>query len=224
MVFAQFPPNFSSKEKIKIIRKSTPFTWIGGNLFKLGLDQILRRCFREEELFDILLTCYDGPCGGHFVAKRTAFKVLQASYYWSTLLKDVKKYICQCDRCQRMGKPTLRDEMPLQPQVTFEPFDKWGMDFIGPINPPSKKKHHIIVCIDHLTKWAKTKVIKATTEENVAKFLRENTFYKFGHPRELVTNQGSKFTSSMIEDYSTITESSIGPPLLIIHKLMGKWR
>lgn len=48
LVSAQFPPNLSSKDKTKILRKSTPFTWIGGNLFKLGLDQILRRCAREE--------------------------------------------------------------------------------------------------------------------------------------------------------------------------------
>jgi len=26
---AQFPPHLSSKEKSKIVRKSTPFTWIG---------------------------------------------------------------------------------------------------------------------------------------------------------------------------------------------------
>ena len=37
-VSAQFPPHLSSKEKSKIVRKSTPFTWIGGNLFKLGPD------------------------------------------------------------------------------------------------------------------------------------------------------------------------------------------
>jgi len=42
-------------------------------------------CVREEEFFDILLTCHDGPCGGHFAAKRTTFKVLQAGYYWLTL-------------------------------------------------------------------------------------------------------------------------------------------
>ena len=68
-----------------------------------------------------------------------------------------------------MGKPTPRDEMPLQPQLTFEPFDKWGMDFIRPINPPSKQKQHIIVCTDYLTKWVETKAIKAVTEEKVAK-------------------------------------------------------
>jgi len=31
LVATQFPPNLSSKEKRKIIRKSMPFTWIGGN-------------------------------------------------------------------------------------------------------------------------------------------------------------------------------------------------
>eukprot|EP00253_Pinus_taeda_P003803 PITA_03803 len=200
LVSTQFPPHLSPKEKSKIVRKSASFTWITGNLFKLGPDQILRHCVREEEVFDILLTCHDGPCGGHFAAKRTAFKILQAGYYWPTLHADVRRYISQCDRCQRMEKPTPRDEMPLQPQVTLEPFEKWGMHFVGPINPPSRKKSYIVVCTDYLTRWAETKAIKAATEEKVAEFLRENIFYKFGYPREIVTDQGIQFTSNLIED------------------------
>ena len=86
-----------------------------------------------------------------------------------------------------MGKHTPRDEMPLQPQVTLEPFDKWGMDFIGPINPPSGQKKYIIVCIDYLTKWDETKAVMVATEEKVIEFLRENVFYKCGYYRELVT-------------------------------------
>eukprot|EP00253_Pinus_taeda_P035107 PITA_35107 len=181
-----FPPHLSSNEKSKAMRKSAPFTWVGGNLFKLGPDQILRRCVREEEIFYILLTCHDGPCEGHFAAKRTAFKILQAGYYWPTLHQDVRRYIGQCDQCQRMGKPTPKDEISLQPQVTFEPFEKGGMDFVGPINPPSNQKQYIIVCTNYLKKWEETKAIKAATEEKVVEFLRENIFYKFGYPRELV--------------------------------------
>ena len=92
LVSAQFPPHLSSKEKINIVRKSAPFTWIRGNIFKLGLDQILRRCVREEEFFDILLTCHDRPCGGHFAVKMVAFKILQVGYYWPTLHRDVRRY------------------------------------------------------------------------------------------------------------------------------------
>eukprot|EP00253_Pinus_taeda_P026959 PITA_26959 len=59
-----------------------------------------------------------------------------------------------------MGKPTPRDEIPLQPQVTLEPFKKWGMDFVGPINPPSNQKQYIIVCTDYLTKWVETRQLR----------------------------------------------------------------
>ena len=72
-----------------------------------------------------------------------------------------------------------RDEMPFHPQVTLEPFDKWDMEFFGPIDPPSKKKKYIIVCTDYLTKRVETKAVKVETEEKVESFLRENVFYKF---------------------------------------------
>jgi len=114
-----------------------------------------------------------------------------------------------------MGKPTPRDEMPLQPQVTFEPFEKWGMDFVVPINPPSKHKSYIIMYIDYLTKWAETKVIKAAIEEKVAEFLREFFFCKFSYPRELGTDQGSQFTSNLVENLLTHHK---------IRKQMDRWK
>eukprot|EP00253_Pinus_taeda_P003944 PITA_03944 len=48
LVLAQFPPHLSSKEKSNIVRKSAPFTWIGGNLFRLGPDQILRELVTDQ--------------------------------------------------------------------------------------------------------------------------------------------------------------------------------
>eukprot|EP00253_Pinus_taeda_P024080 PITA_24080 len=100
--------------------------------------------------------------------------------------------------------------MPVQPQVTFEPFEKWGMDFVGPINSPSKQKHYIIVCIDYLTKWAETKAIKATVEVKLAVFLRENIFYKFGtstpyHPQ---ANGQVEVTNRALEGILTKVVSS----------------
>ena len=51
--------------------------------------------------------------------------------------------------------------------MVLTPFDKWGMDFIGPINSPSNEKSYILVCIDYLTKWVKVKAMKHAHDEKV---------------------------------------------------------
>ena len=53
--------------------------------------------------------------------------------------------------------------MLLHPQVSLEPFDQWGMDFIVPIDPPSGIKKHILVCIDYITKWDEVRAMKDDT-------------------------------------------------------------
>jgi len=75
--------------------------------------------------------------------------------------------------------------------VALDPFENFGMDFIRLIDPPSGQKNYIIVCTIYLKKWAETKAFKVETKEKVAEFLRENIFYKFGYPREVVIDQGA---------------------------------
>ena len=59
-----------------------------------------------------------------------------------------------------MGQPTKIDEMTLQPQIVVAPFHKWGIDFVGPIEPPSARKSYILVCTDYATKWDEAKLMK----------------------------------------------------------------
>ncbi len=82
-----------------------------------------------------------------------------------------------------MGKPTLSNEMPLQPQVLIEPFEKWALDFFGPISPPSKKKKYILVCTNYVTKWVEAKALPFATENVVVSFIFEDIFTRFGVPR-----------------------------------------
>ena len=98
-----------------------------------------------------------------------------------------------------MGKPVQYDEIPLQPQVLIEPFERWALDFVGPIIPMSRKKQYILVCIDYVTKWVEAKALYQANEQSVADFLFEDIFTHFGVPREIVTDQGTQFMSKLVK-------------------------
>ena len=90
-----------------------------------------------------------------------------------------------------MGQAGREDEMPLQPQIVLEPFEKWAIDFVGPFNPPSHQKAYILVCTDYVTKWVEARVVMRETKQVVADFLFEEIFAWYGTPREIVSDGGS---------------------------------
>ena len=126
LVIGKLPTHLFLGERRKIIQESSKYSWISNELFKTGPDFVLRGCVREDKMPDILKACHDEPCGGHFADKMIVYKIFSLGYYWSSLFKDAKQYVKRCDSYQRVGKHTLSNEMPLQPQVLIEPVEKWA--------------------------------------------------------------------------------------------------
>ena len=87
------------------------------------------------------------------------------------------------------------DEMPLQPQLVVEPFDRWALDFVGPINPPSKKKFYILVCTGYMEEWVEAVALVKDNEQAIIDFLYGEIFTHFGVPKEIVIDGGPQFVS-----------------------------
>jgi hypothetical protein len=196
----KLPSHFSPHEKKKIIAQSANYSWVGHDLFHTSPNLIIRRCVREDEIPEILRSCQDGPCGGHFSEKHTTYKVLHLGYYWPSIFKDDAKYVRSCDSCQRIGKATSADKIPLRAQVMIEPFEKWALDFVGPISPMSHKKNYILVCMDYVTKWVEEESLFRDTEKFVFEVIYEDIFTRFGVAREIVTDKGTQFTSKLMRE------------------------
>ena len=63
LVTGKLPPHLFPGEKRKIIQESSKYSWISNELFKTGLDCVIRRFVQEDEMPDILKACHDEPCG-----------------------------------------------------------------------------------------------------------------------------------------------------------------
>ena len=67
----------STKKKQILARKVAPYNLINGFLYKMGLDDILRRCVLEHERDNIMYEAHYGLVGGYFQADTTTNKIQQ---------------------------------------------------------------------------------------------------------------------------------------------------
>jgi hypothetical protein len=70
-----------------------------------------------------------------------AHKILRVGFYWPTLFSDVFKEVSTCHQCQIFEGKRKLIPLPLKPIFVESPFQQWGLDFIGEINPISSNQH-----------------------------------------------------------------------------------
>ena len=108
----------------------------------------------HEDAKKVVAELHDGPVGGHFSGDTTAHKILRAGYYCPTLFKDAHDHVQKCDTCQRSVGRQAKAVGPLKPMIISEPFEQWGIDIIGEINPNYSLQHkYILTTTDYFTRW-----------------------------------------------------------------------
>ncbi|XP_058724967.1 uncharacterized protein LOC131596352 [Vicia villosa] len=199
LVGGLIPEDFDSNRKKKFLHDCKFNLWDDPFLYKRGINGLVRRCVPEEEQRDVLKACHDLDYGGHFSGDRTTAKVLQSGLYWLTLFKDAHHVVRECDRCQRTGNISKRNQMPQNAMFEVELFDLWGIDFMGPF-PPSFGKNYILVAVDYVSKWVEVVVFPTNDAKVVVNFLKHNIFSRFGVPRALVSDEGTHFLNKLMEN------------------------
>ncbi|RVW22604.1 putative mitochondrial protein [Vitis vinifera] len=177
----EIPSEWNAQDRKHFFAKIHAYYWEEPFLFKYCADQIIRKCVPEDEQQGILNHCHENACGGHFASQKTAMKVLQSGFTWPSLFKDAHIMCRSCDRCQRLGKLTKRNQMPMNPILIVELFDVWGIDFMGPF-PMSFGNSYILVGVDYVSKWVEAIPCKQNDHRVVL-----NSLSKYGVKHKVAT-------------------------------------
>ncbi|MCO5590799.1 hypothetical protein L7F22_044774 [Adiantum nelumboides] len=192
MEIGECPKHLEKVQRLRLVRKDLSYQLIGEHLYHKGKDLVLRRVLLVKEIERIIMSCHDGVCGGHFAQEITSKKILQADFVWPSLHQDVQHWCKACKACQQAGDCKL----PYGPRF---PFEKWGIDAIGPLPRTSTGKQYILTATDYMIRWAKAASGACITVANVSKFVLDHIWSRFGTPLEILSDRGLGFRAGLLD-------------------------
>ncbi|UYV68140.1 hypothetical protein LAZ67_5003163, partial [Cordylochernes scorpioides] len=154
----------------------------------------------ENKKREIMKEYHNHMSNGHLGVARTMYRI-KSKYFWPSMLKDVSEFVRTCHLCQsRKGSNQLPSGLlqPIPP-ANF-PFERIGIDFVGPLPSTKNRKKWIIVLSDYYTRYAETRAVSEATVKEVSKFLVEDIFLRHGAPQYLISDRGSQFTSNLMKE------------------------
>lgn len=153
------------------------------------------RVIPRYKLEEIMKLFHDDETAAHF-GKDTTYDKIKEKYYWPTIRPDIETYVKSCDKCQRRGKSTTKNE--LHSIKISRPFQRIGIDIVGPLPLTNKGNRYIITAMDYFTKWPEARALKAANAEEVSKFIYEDIICRHGCPQKILTDRGSHFNNQTI--------------------------
>lgn len=152
------PVDKSEARKIKII--AVKYYMLDGELYRRSYIRPLLRCLGPESALKVVAEMHEEHCGNHSTGRSSSKRIMLQEIYWPTLLKDSKKHVKECDKCQKFVNELSTMSSPW-------PFIQWGLDIVGPLPQAPTQNKFILVATDYFSKQIKAEsyaIIKTQTQ------------------------------------------------------------
>lgn len=147
---------------------------------------------------EILQLCHCSLLSGHLGTKRTKHTITR-QFYWYEMRDSIKTFIQSCDICATSKKTNKTPRAKLGSCPVGVPWERVGVDFLGPLPITKQGNRYIMVCIDYFSKWVEAFPVPDQTARTTAKVLLEVVAH-FGCPMTLHSDQGRNFESNIISE------------------------
>ncbi|XP_073681655.1 uncharacterized protein [Garra rufa] len=146
----------------------------------------------------VLELAHSHPMAGHLGQENTVRRI-RDRFHWPGLDGEVKRFCQACPTCQRTS-PRKPPPSPLIPLPIIDvPFERIGMDLVGPLPKSARGHEHILVVVDYATRYPEAVPLRKATAKNIAQELFQ-LFSRVGIPSEILTDQGTPFMSRLMAD------------------------
>lgn len=127
---------------------------------------------------------------------------LRQLYFWPRLNSQVAEYVRSCEKCKSVKKSnsTLHTKMGKNFE-TQRPFQHLFMDYLGPYPRSSQGNTHMLVILDHFTKYPIFVPLKHASAALTIDPLEKLVFSIFNVPETIMTDNGSQFVSRTFQEF-----------------------
>ena len=172
-----------------VLRNNLVYHKIGNNLGNSMMQFILPSTFREQALE----ACHDEI--RHLGFERSV-DLLRDHFFGLSMSVDMEKKIKNCDQCLHFKATPQRASLCLL-EVTH-PLELIHMDYLKIESNQNDKDVHILIVMDHFTRFAQTFISPNDTAPVVGRTLWDQYFIKYGIPEKIISDQGRNFESKLI--------------------------
>lgn len=158
---------------------------------------VLPAALRDRAIHDHHLSYYAGHFGLHKTLAR-----LGTRYWWPGMKNDVRDFLKGCSFCLAYTRDGGRARWLALPIGT--PFEVVAMDIFGPLPRTSSGSRHILVLIDHHTRWVELVALAEPTATAVAEALFTRWISRWGVMRALLSDNGPQFVSDILRQLCAV--------------------
>ncbi|KAG1119462.1 hypothetical protein G6F61_009915 [Rhizopus arrhizus] len=189
----------------KIKNRSLKYVVVENKLYrKIGRGSEARLVLvpKRGEREAVIKQCHDGH--GHFGCDST-WSRMYVNYWWPSAYQDVKDYVSTCYQCQINSSVPPR-YAPGKIDV-FHLFERFGLDYVGPLPTSSSGNKYIIVAMEYYTKWPVARATKKADAASAVLFVYEEIICHYGPPKVLLTDGGKHFDNKFIDQLSSFVNT-----------------
>ena len=159
-----------------------------GNIEVLALPQQFRHKVMELG--------HSIPWAGHMAFEKTLNRI-GSRFVWPGMYSQVSQFCSSCEICQlTSARGVARAQLQSLP-IIDTPFERIGMDIVGPLERSSSGHRYILVICDYATRYPEAFPLKSIKARQVANCLLQ-LFSRVGIPKEVLTDCGTNFLSKLL--------------------------